>query len=150
MPLLDIFDRRFLEFRRIVIRTISLQQICQYWFAIMFTFIRNGAYANVLTLTAASDALARCWFQPGAFRMGDEVLCCSFLRFRCFSTSRTYSTRHQPSYPRDIFGIRTSGSLSCIVLEYLGIPAETLDTGAIERLRAERVANEYMVMFRVC
>lgn len=54
------------------------------------------------------------------------------------------------SYPRDIFGIRTSGSLSCIVLEYLGIPAEILDTGAIERLRAERVANEYMVMFRVC
>ena len=35
------------------------------------------------------------------------------------------------------------------MLEYLGVAADTLDTGAIERLRVERVASEYMIILGV-
>ena len=35
------------------------------------------------------------------------------------------------------------------MLEYLGVAADTLDTGAIERLRVERVASEYMIVLGV-
>ena len=41
------------------------------------------------TLMAASEALARYWFHPGAFRIVVEVLCCSPFKLRAFSVSRT-------------------------------------------------------------
>lgn len=51
--------------------------------------VRDGGGAARRTLTAASDALARYSFQPGAEGMVVDVLCWFFDRLRCFSVSRT-------------------------------------------------------------
>lgn len=72
-----------------------------------------------LTLIAASEALARGSFQPGACGIGVDVLCCVFDKFRLFSISRTCIglSRHTST------GRKVSTYLGVIIVHGAGVVA---------------------------
>lgn len=100
------------------------------------------------TLMAASEALARYWFQPGGIPNGRGRLVLLLPQVALLLHLEDLQLLLECDADHIRGEERTSGSLSCSVLEYRFATTTVRDTGAsAARRSAERVAMEYMAAF---